>query len=167
MRRFWSRDIWKAACEAQNGMTRNVSEELSRTKRYLTDCIGLDVNLLLSRSLRELPRNLSCGELGFFGPYLPSNEFRLSVVASKRVCSLEVSTHRGQFRFDDKPQEVDELVVVVAANTITKPPDTQSILLGLTTRDGISTRVGIGFIYYSKEPSSLRPSWQYRFFTVR
>ncbi|KAI3316570.1 HET-domain-containing protein [Xylariaceae sp. AK1471] len=165
--RFWSRDMWKAACEAQNGMTGNVSDELSRTKRYLTDCIGLDVDRLLSRSLCKHRPNLSCGELGFFGPYLPSRKFRLSVVASKRVCSLEVSTYRGQFRFDETPQEMDELVAIVAANTITKPPDTQSILLGLTTRVGISTRVGIGFIYYSKEPSSPRPSWQYRFFKVR
>ncbi|KAF9224652.1 HET-domain-containing protein [Gyrodon lividus] len=165
--RFWTRDIWMAACETRNDMPRHISDELSRTKSYLGDRIGIDVDLLLDQSQSEVPEGLSCGELRFFGPYLPSREFRLSVAPGKRIGPLEVSVHRGEFRFDGEVEEVDELVAVVAANTITKPPDAQSILLGLSTRDGISTRVGIGFIYYSRDPSSLKPQWQYKFFKVR
>ncbi|RYP69876.1 hypothetical protein DL771_005819 [Monosporascus sp. 5C6A] len=166
-RRYWSRDIWKDAYEARNNTARHESDELSCTKRYLSDNIGINFDLLLDRSLSEVPPGLSCGELGFFGPYLPSREFRLSVATGRRVGSLEVSVHRGEFRFDGEVEEVDELIAVVAANTITRPPDTQSILLGVGTRDGISSRVGIGFIYYSKDPSSLKPQWQYKFFKVR
>ncbi|KAI0810029.1 HET-domain-containing protein [Xylaria sp. FL0064] len=171
--RFWTRDTWKAAYTTQNGVAGKLLDQLSHTRSYLTDHIGLDVDLLWDQSLHEPPRSLSCGELGFFGPYLPSTGFHLSVTADKRVWSLGVPTphgqsiHRGQFRFDGEIQDVDELVAVVAANTITTPPDTQSIILGLATRDGISTRVGIGFIYYPRDLSSPRPSWQYRFFTVR
>ncbi|KAH8806112.1 heterokaryon incompatibility protein-domain-containing protein [Xylogone sp. PMI_703] len=165
-RKFWSRDTWKAASEAQNDTTGHVSDDLSRTKRYLGDRIGINVGLL-DQSLEKVPPNLSCGELGFFGPYLPSSEFRISAATGEHVGSLEVSVHRGEFRFDDEVEKVDELVAVVAADTITKPPDTQSILLGLVTQDGISRRVGIGFIYYSKDPSAPKPGWQYRFFKVR
>ncbi|RYP20216.1 hypothetical protein DL765_002890 [Monosporascus sp. GIB2] len=166
-RRFWSRDTWKSACEARNDTAREESNELSRTKSYLSNHIGINFDLLLDDSLSEVPPSLSCGELGFFGPYLPSKEFRLSVATGKRVGPLEVSVHRGEFRFDGEVEEVDELVAVVAANTITRPPDAQSILLGLVTRDGVSRRVGIGFIYYSKDPSSVKPQWHYKFFKVR
>jgi hypothetical protein len=161
-RKFWSCSTWKAACEAQN-----VPDELSHTRSYLSDRIGINVDLLLSQSLSEVQPSLSRGELGFFGPYLPFKEFSLSVVKGKRVRSLEVSAHRGEFRFDGEVEEVDELVAVIAANTITKPPDTQTIFLGLATRDGISIRVGVGFIYYSKDPNSHKPQWEYKFFKVR
>ncbi|RYP42707.1 hypothetical protein DL767_000076 [Monosporascus sp. MG133] len=166
-RRFWSCDVWKAACEARDNAARHKSDEVSRTKSYLSDHTGINFDLLLERSLSEVPPSLSCGELGFFGPYLPSSEFRVSVATGKRVGSLEVSVHRGEFRFDGEVEEVDEIVAVVAANTITKPPDAQSILLGLATRNGISSRVGIGFIYYSKKPRSPKPQWHYRFFKMR
>jgi hypothetical protein len=78
---------------------------------------------------------------------------------------MEIGPHKGEFRFDD-PQstQLDELVVVIASNTITHPPDTQSIFLGLRTEAGVSTRVGVGWVYYDvREDHMVLPPWQYRF----
>jgi hypothetical protein len=166
-RRYWSSDIWKAASEAPSDVVKHATDKLSREKAYLNERIGIHVDKLISLSLLEAPATLVCGELGFLGAYLPAAEICLSVAKGERLGSMEISVHRGEFRFDGEIREVDEFVVIVAADTITKPPDTQSILLGLVTRDGISSRVGIGFIYYSKDSGSLKPQWQYKFFRVR
>lgn len=162
--RIWSHDTWKNANEARNGASRHVPDD------YLGEHTGINVNLFLEQSLSQTPPSLSCGELDFFGPYLPSCKFRISVAGmalnkSSRVVAwwgegpldahvrlLEVSAFRGEFRFDDEVGDVDELVAVGAANTtLSKTHYTQSTLLGLTTRNGFSTRVGIGFIYFSKD----------------
>ncbi|KAF3764591.1 HET-domain-containing protein [Cryphonectria parasitica EP155] len=164
---FWSHGIWKAACEPESNMTKHDSEQASRAKSYLRDRLGIDVDGVLNQPPSEVPPRLGCGELGFLGPYLPASEFCISVTG-KRDGSLQVSTHHhGKFRFDGQVERVDELVGVVAADTITKPPDTQSTFLGLVTRDGISSRVGIGYVYYSQEPSALKPKWQYKYFKVQ
>ncbi|KAI1398264.1 HET-domain-containing protein [Hypoxylon fuscum] len=164
--KFWTRDIWKHACETMNMATGYASDDFNRTKSYLTDCIGIDVNMLLDQSRSKLP-SLRYGELGFFGPYLTARQFRISAPRSGQVGSLEVSTHQGEFRFDGEVQAVDELVAAVTSNTITKPPNTQTIFVGLTTRDGVSRRVGLGYIYYSKDSGAAKPQWQYKLLTIR
>ena len=154
-------------CEAQGGIIKHESEEFSQTKTYLNEYVGINADMLLSRSLLMASVSLAYGELGFFGAYLPAGEVRLSSAKGERLGTLEISVNRGEFRFDGEFNEVDEFVAIVAADTITMSPKTQSTLLGLVTRDGISRRVGIGFVYYSKDPSSLKPRWQYKFFRLR
>lgn len=87
---------------------------------------------------------------------------------SEQVHPLEVGAHRGQFRYDsDEVEDIDELVPIVAGDTITKEPDVYSILLGFVTRDGVSRRVGIAYLYYSKDADVAKPPWEYRIFHVR
>lgn len=149
-------------------MVGHVSEELTRTKTYLNERIGINIDILLSQSLLKAPTTLLCGELGFFGAYLPTEEVRILRIKGERFSILEISAnYRGEFRFDGDFEEVDEFVIVVAADTISEPPKTQSILLGLVTRNNISMRVGIGFVYYPKKPNILKPRWQYKFFRLR
>ena len=81
--------------------------------------------------------------------------------------AAEIGPHRGEFRFDQGWGEVDEYVAVMTSDTITKPPDTQSILLGLATQGGVPRRVGIGWIYYTKDSDAPLPSWKYKFFRVK
>ncbi|KAM4060510.1 heterokaryon incompatibility protein [Hirsutella rhossiliensis] len=161
----WSREVW-AACDERPPIARGIStEELFRTKGELGR-VGIDVDLLVENATAEPGRPLACGELGFFGPCVGLEEFSLSSTEGQQVCSLEVSDHRGRFRFDGDVRQVDELVAFVVTNTITKPPDTQSIFLGLHTSDGVSARVGIGYVYYSKDQTVRAPKWRYRFFIV-
>ncbi|KAL7621370.1 hypothetical protein AAE478_008691 [Parahypoxylon ruwenzoriense] len=166
--RCWSRSLWKAAGEAREPSTMPASDDFARMKAYLTATIGLDVDRLLTEPNPTASSSLVCGELGFWAAYLPTQKILISRKEGNRVRELDLSGHRGEFRFDvDADDHVDELVVMVVADTIRKPPDPLSILLGLATQDGISTRVGIGYVYYSKDLEVARPHWQYRWFQVR
>lgn len=165
--RSWSHNTWTAAEKPVKGMAKGESLQFSKAKDYLKHRIGIDIDLILDQSLSKVPPSLRCGELGFLGAYLPTNEFCLSDTKGQRVGSLQVSAHHGEFRFDSHVKRVDELVSIVASDTLTKPAITQSTLLGLITRNGVSRRVGIGYIYCSKEPSAAKPKWQYRFFKVQ
>ncbi|KAI1464321.1 HET-domain-containing protein [Daldinia caldariorum] len=165
-KQFWTRDIWKTTCEIQDYRTKKTTEEFRRTKSFI-DGIGISTEILLDWSRNKQPPDLNCGELGFVGSYLDAGQFEIKARKEEHVKILKVSCHEGQFRFDSDVKTVDELVVIVTANTITKPPDTQSILLGLTTRDGVSRRVGIGYIYYSRDEDIVRPEWKYRFFRIQ
>ncbi|KAK3381191.1 heterokaryon incompatibility protein-domain-containing protein [Podospora didyma] len=168
--RIWSSPGWEAVCGEYSsaGIDKAMAmKEFSHIKGELGR-IGMDAGLLLENLQTQAPpRLLTFGELGFFAPYLPAAEFRLSPATGQQVFFLEISEHRGQFRFDGEVKHLDKLVVFVTTNTITKPPDIQSVLMGLSTLDGISTRVGIGYIYYSKEPNAGKLKWQYTFFTLR
>ncbi|KAI0853476.1 HET-domain-containing protein [Daldinia vernicosa] len=165
-KQFWTRDVWKTICETPNHATKKTTEEFRQTKHYLSR-IGMDTDVLLDWSRNTQPPDLDCGELGFVAPYLNAGQFEVTTAKGEHVWILKVSSHQGQFRFDGRVEAIDELVVIVAANTITQPPDTQSILLGLTTRDGVSRRVGIGYIYYSKDTDFIKPQWNYKFFRIQ
>lgn len=144
------------------------SEDVSRARRYLTDKIGVDIVRLHGQEAAEEMPDLLCGELGFFGAYLPGLTVTVNVSEGSRLADIRnTDHHRGQFRFDGEACSVDEFVLVVSADTIRKPADVQSTLLGLVTEDGISRRVGVGFIYHSKEPSAKHPLWEYRNFRLR
>ncbi|PYH88432.1 HET-domain-containing protein [Aspergillus ellipticus CBS 707.79] len=176
---IWSHDVWKTATataavtarepepEPEPYQTKDPKpDELLRTTTFLADKIGLDVTNLLNY---PAPSPLEKGNLGFYGAYLPSSKFHLSLQINKRVSKLTVSAHRGEFRFDDLDENnrVDELVPIVVGTTITKTPDTHAIFLGVVTENGISRRVGVGFIYLSKDEEEERPGWEYRFFCLR
>jgi hypothetical protein len=104
------------------------------------------------------------------------------------------SSHAGEFRFDDgfdggwseelskKREEEGELeeeevglheldlVAVTVTDTITKPSDAVALLLGLQSKggeDGVSERVGVGFLYCSRAEGVPRPPWEYKFFSVK
>lgn len=80
---------------------------------------------------------------------------------------ISVADQKGEFRFDDgEYREVDEFVAIVAADKISKPKNPFAFFLGLVTKDGISTRVGIGFIDCAEDLSSLKERWQYKFFRI-
>ncbi|RYP77472.1 hypothetical protein DL770_007073 [Monosporascus sp. CRB-9-2] len=128
-RRCWSHNAWKAAGEAQNDVSGDVADDLSVTRAYLSE-LGINADELLRQSLLEAPESLIDGELGFFGAYLPAREVRLSTREGVRVGTLEISCHHGEFMFDGEMEEVDEFVLVVAGNTITKPPDKYTVFLG-------------------------------------
>ena len=115
--------------------------------------------------------NLGIGELGFFAAYLPSKEVQLAEKGQKveRVVTMGLSGgHHGEFRFDDnESRDVDEFILVVASDTVAKQPKTQSIFLGVsTTPDGLSRRIGIGFVYYSASVDAVKPTWQYKQFKL-
>ncbi|KAK4445351.1 heterokaryon incompatibility protein-domain-containing protein [Podospora aff. communis PSN243] len=111
------------------------------------------------------------GELVFRGAYLPRGEFEISMPepgaksesADPRVCPITVSSsHTGRFRFDgdDMTTPVHTLVAVVTFMTITDRPNTASIILGLTTRNGVSTWTGVGFVVYGAKGGRVRkPRW--------
>ncbi|KAI1490358.1 HET-domain-containing protein, partial [Biscogniauxia mediterranea] len=149
--RFWTRDIWETTCGVlQHRKLSNTCfaqtnfDEFVRTEKYLKDRVGIDVSRLLGWLRNEKVPRMNFGELGFFGPYLAAQDFQISSETDGHVRILNVSTHRGEFRFDGDVEKVDELVAVVAADTTAKPPNTQSILL-----------------------DSVKPQWQYRFFRVQ
>ncbi|KAI1454774.1 HET-domain-containing protein [Annulohypoxylon moriforme] len=158
---FWTRDIWRTS--------RFNLRSSTTTKEYLQSRIGIDVQLLLDESLRSDVRIhdvLKDGELGFFAPYVTAQQFHVKIRPGSIVGDLDVSGHAGEFRFDSGYESIDELVPVVAADTLAKPPNAQSCFLGLTTRKGVSKRVGIGFVHYLKA-NLPKPQWKYRFFRVR
>lgn len=145
------------------------SSELTTAKSYLNARIGIDVDKLLSLShtATEITMKLSSGDLGFFGPYMTSTEFHITdATTTGNVHRLKMGDHHGEFRFDCEDTDVDELVPIVAGETITRPSDTYSILLGLATQNSVSRRVGIGFIYYSKEQRATNIRWEYKIFRL-
>lgn len=169
-RRFFIGGAWKSVYEdLDDDSTKQTFLELARSRHYLERRVGIDVKSLLegsSRSEVELRESLQCGELGFFAPYVAARKFEVMVAPGHLYGNLDLSGHKGEFRFDGGDEPIDELVPVVSADTLTKNKDTQSILLGLTTRGGISKRVGVGYIYYSNV-NIPKPKWEYRFFRVR
>ncbi|KAK3363250.1 heterokaryon incompatibility protein-domain-containing protein [Lasiosphaeria hispida] len=139
-------------------------------RKYLADYSGLNVELLISHSQygKVTPSSLAWGELGFLGAYLPPERFGI-ISRDTRVATLELSgAHRGEFRFDNEAGvNVDQLVAMVACDSIIKPPGRVTIFVGLVTEEGVSRRVGIGFAYLGQEGSSAKPQWEYGFFRVR
>ncbi|KAI1472681.1 HET-domain-containing protein [Daldinia caldariorum] len=149
--KHWTTDIWKTVCEAQDcdSTSEHASGEIDRTRDYLHSRVGIDVKTLIDGSSGKrikLFYRLGCGELGFFAPYVKARQFHMTIDSGSQVGKLDVSGHLGEFRFDEGDKRdgiVDELVPIVAAN-VTRSTDAQSIFLGLTTRMGVSKRVGIG-----------------------
>ncbi|KAL5364970.1 heterokaryon incompatibility protein-domain-containing protein [Aspergillus floccosus] len=135
--------------------------DLTTAKSYLSTRTGIDVDNLLdfSQTVTEVTSGLSSGDLGFFGPYVASTEFHVTdaTTTTGNVHYLKIGDHHGEFRFDCEDNNIDELVPIVAGDTITRPPDTYSILLGLATKEGVSRRIGIGFIYYCKDFRAAKP----------
>lgn len=142
------------------------SEDLSRTKTYLSGKIGVDIEKLHGDEVAE-DTELLTGELSFHGAYLPSSSVKVEVKEGERVAHIHTSGHKGEFRFDGEARDMDEFILVVSVDTIKKPADTQSTLLGVTTEDGISRRAGVGFIYHSKEKAAKHPAWEYKQFRMR
>lgn len=161
----WSCIAWKAAGSAPPG-----SSEFHQAKAFFEDRIGLDTQGLLSQS-SSLPsdNNLQEGHLGFFAAY--TRNMNLETTRSGPTGQghkLTIGEHAGEFRYDSTNEEeaVEELVLLVAAESITPVPYTASILLGLVTRDGISRRVGLGYIAHKKGSEPVGLQWEYKFFQV-
>ena len=159
--RHTTHDVWEA--QEDDGKD---SKELSAAKKYLQDKIGLDIEKIHGDEAEEAEEDLLTGELGFFGAYVPASA---TTVESKkgRMAEIKIGGHKGEFRFDGEARGIDAFVHVVSAETIRKPADTQSTILGLATEEGVSRRVGVGFIYHSKEPSSKHPPWEYKRFRLQ
>ncbi|KAI1444279.1 HET-domain-containing protein [Annulohypoxylon stygium] len=163
---FWTMDVWRSACKILDLNATDHDSEFTRTREYLERRVGIDVKKLLDESRRrgvKVRDTLRCGELGFFAAYVPAQQFEIE--PGNLVRGLRVSDHKGEFRFDSEYETVDELVPIVAADTLAVPPNTQSIFLGLTTRKGISKRIGLGFVHYLDE-GFRKPQWKYKFFRV-
>ncbi|KAK6544732.1 hypothetical protein TWF694_001417 [Orbilia ellipsospora] len=159
-------DAWRPAADAGSN-----SSEFLKTKTFLEERLGFDALTLVSQSLPLLPdKSLRDGDLGFPAAYIPASDkvVHLEKVPVKQACPLKIDGHDGEFRYDsiDNKEDVEEFILVVAAETIHETPRTVSILLGLVTKDGISRRVGLGYLYYRKNPESEGLPWQYRYFQV-
>ena len=158
-------------------MPKHVSDRLSHAKAYLNEQVGIDVDILeeadRSQSSLKSSELLNSGSLGFFGAYLSAREERFSNRKRTRygnleICEISVADQKGEFKFDDgEVKKVDEFVAIVAANKISRRFDPHAVFLGLVTQDGISTRVGIGFINCARASISLKQRWQYKFFRIR
>ncbi|KAF4119990.1 Heterokaryon incompatibility protein (HET) [Geosmithia morbida] len=169
-KRFYSQGIWKAACEVTDqadGGDGKVEGECCRSMRYAREKIGLDMDRLLDHARDDTARTVKLvqGQLAFWGACVYARQATLQL-KSGRVRQLRIGLHAGEFRFDGGDAEVDEYVAVVTSDTITKPPDTVCILLGLRTRNGPSKRVGLGWIYLSREAGVVPPPWTYKLFKV-
>ncbi|KAI2780455.1 HET-domain-containing protein [Daldinia loculata] len=168
--KHWTTGVWKTACEGRDCDTTSEhgEREVARTKDYLQSRIGIDIKALLDgssgKSIKVFHR-LSCGELGFFAPYVAARQFHVTIAPGSLVGNLDVSGHSGEFRFDDGDELIDELVPIVVAD-VTRSTDAQSIFLGLTTHRGVSRRVGIGYVYYTGE-NLPKPQWRYKFFKLK
>ncbi|PWY90953.1 HET-domain-containing protein [Aspergillus heteromorphus CBS 117.55] len=164
----WSNRAWQPARELRGQRSRHSPTQDLTTQRYLSDVIGIRPKPLLDQSLNPPQPSLRCGQLGFIGAFLGSGSFDLSDAVTERIKSLVVSkVHIGQFRFDgDMAVPVTELVMVVCTITVMSLPRTIMIFLGMTTRDGVSVRVGIGYAYYSKDAGAHKPPWEYKFFVM-
>jgi hypothetical protein len=173
-KRFWSQDMWQVICEkkeikeGKRKMDANDAAGYFREmKTYTGQKVGISVDELLTKTTNDKVHDLATGELGFIGAYLDAGDVSLTEKSGTRVYDMEIgSSHRGEFRFDDEAGEADEYVAIVTSDTITKDPTTQSIFLGLQTVDGVSKRVGLGWVYYSKDESDSRPPWKYKFFKL-
>lgn len=173
--RFWSQDMWQVICEKKEikqgrrqMKTSEAVDAFNDMKTYTGGKIGINVDELLAKVTNDVVHNLATGELGFIGAYLDAGDVSLVEKHGPRVHNFAIGSgnHKGEFRFDDEAGEVDEFVAVVTSDTITRDPVTQSIFLGLQTVDGVSRRVGLGWVYYSKEDAVPRPPWKYKFFRL-
>jgi hypothetical protein len=184
---LWPHADWIAAPKAKTGGPKHVSDRLSRTKTYLEEQIGIDVDKLVeldhSQSSLKSSERLISGSLGFFGAYLSARKECFLGIKKKQkgtrhgtwdiweMCVADQKEFQGEFRFDDgeakEAKEVDEFVAIVAADKISNPFDPRVFFLGLVTQDGISTRVGIGFINCARASISPELKWQYKFFRIR
>lgn len=163
-KKFFSQDLWEISCQPREGLDKDVAASCAKFLAYCEENIGVDTDTLLKQGVHGESPSLLLGELGFLGAYVDKGDVSLEQKKGK-VFSMDVGNHKGEFRFDAEGGEVDEYVVVVANDTITKPPDVVSIFLGLETgEDGVSHRVGVGWVYYSK--GSEMPPWKYRSFRV-
>lgn len=151
-------EVWNG-----NGGSKD-SKDLSRTKTYLTEKVGVDVEKLHEEAGEAT--ELLTGEFAFHAAYLPSS-ITMDVKDGERLACIHCLKHKGEFRFDGDAGEVDELVLIVSVDTIKKPADTVSTLLGVKTEEGISRRVGVGFIYHAKEKGAEHPGWEYKQFRMR
>ncbi|KAF7948487.1 uncharacterized protein EAE97_003898 [Botrytis byssoidea] len=165
----WSNSAWKSAGKYYRRNLRRFPDSFSPTQQFLGSCIGIDLPYLLDQSFAARRSTLECGQLRFVAPYLRSREFVLSAGTDQSIKLLSTSaTHRGEFRFDDRMLigPINELVMVLCTNTVTKPPRALGVFLGLTTCKGISRRVGIGFLNFSRDAKRPKPSWEYKSFTI-
>lgn len=166
-KKFFSQGMWKAAYVKPVDMNDDVEKLCQLSKSYAKKHVGVDMNTLVCGETSMKPPKLEVGELGFMGAFLDAGDVSLvPKPGSIRVSNMEIGLHHGEFRFDGESGEVDQYVVVVTSDTITKIPDTQFILLGLSTQDGISKRVGLGWAYCSKDPKAELPPWKYQFFRI-
>jgi len=165
-KRYHSCDAWKAGAD-----TGPDSSEFRRTKVFLEDRLGLDTQTLLRESSSSpLDNTLQEGDLSFFAAYMSASaqDVNLNIIPAKELWQLRIDEHAGQFRYDsiDDKEGVEELVLLTAAETITNPPDTVSILLGLATRDGATRRVGLGYLTHARGKESVGLQWEYKYFRV-
>lgn len=166
-KRFFSQDLWEMSCQPREGLTPDKAESCAKFMSYVEENTGIDVETLLNQGVHGEHPELNLGELGFLAAYLDADDVSL-MKKKDQISNMSIWQHKGEFRFDaEGGEEIDEYVAVVTSDTITKPPDTQSIFLGLCTdKDGVSRRVGVGWIYYSKDPGAEMPPWKYKYFKV-
>lgn len=165
--KFWSQAIWEANSSSHEQMNPDLAKACVLAKTYAKEHIGVDMDMLCTEGAHGEQPKLEVGDLGFVAAYIDGADAALSTKSGSQVFNFEVWRHRGEFRFDKEFGEIDEFVVVVTSDTITKTPDTQSIFIGLQTKDGVSRRVGLGWMYYSKDADSAHPPWKYKFFRIR
>lgn len=174
-RRFWSQDMWQVICEKKEikqgrrqMKTHEATDAMHELKSYTSRNIGVSVDELLAKVTNDDVHNLAVGELGFIGAYLDAGDASLVEKDGARVHEFRIGNglHKGEFRFDEEAGEVDEFVAIVTSDTVPREPVTQSIFLGLQTVNGVSKRVGLGWVYYSQEAADPRPHWKYRFFRL-
>lgn len=165
-KKFFSQDLWEMSCQPREHLDADAAESCTQFMSYIEEKVGIDVDTLLNQGVHGEHPSLHLGELGFLGAYLDAEDVALTQKKGN-IWNMGVWDHKGEFRFDAEGSEVDKYVAVVTSDTITKPPDTQSIFLGLQTDDdGNSRRVGVGWMYYSKTEGAELPTWKYKFFTV-
>ncbi|EFX02073.1 heterokaryon incompatibility protein [Grosmannia clavigera kw1407] len=109
---------------------------------YVAAWMAIDMNMLPACDSEQASKNLQPGQLGFSAAYLPGDQFWIRPDETLRhACALDLvrdgaasPCHHGQFRYDSgatrsggSQQTVDELVAIVAGDTITKPPDRMAL----------------------------------------
>ncbi|PYH71695.1 HET domain-containing protein [Aspergillus vadensis CBS 113365] len=158
----WSCKAWKEA-----GQSPLSSLEFHKAKAFLEKRLGLDTNLLYRRSL-SFPTDLRTqeGHLHFFCAYTSS--YNIAAHCNGQAHQLKIGKAVGEFRYDSlkESEKVEELALLVAAESITSPPYTVSILLGLVTKDGISRRVGLGYVNHGLSSDPLEVHWEYKEFRL-
>ncbi|KAK0750530.1 heterokaryon incompatibility protein-domain-containing protein [Schizothecium vesticola] len=181
---IWSRESWKPAgkeatdnssppspTKAKRVGSGKLSSRVS-TETYLEEGVGVDAAVLRAH---QAPETLVAGELGFFAPYLAAENVVLKKAPKKeRFLVMEVASgQNGEFRFDDENEDemrqVDEFLLVLAAETVQDAAlqKTYSVFLGVvTSEDGSSKRVGLGFVYYPADENVEKPSWGYKQFRL-
>ena len=162
---FYTQQIWEAVCNTPSSMSAALAKASALCQNYARDQIGVDMGKLLQHG--ETYPELDIGDLAFAAAYLDAGDVEVTGRdGGGQVSDMRIGPHKGEFRFDGESGEVSEFVVVVTSDTITQPPDTQSIFLGLETKDGRSRRIGLGWVYYSKTEGHTYPAWRYRVFRI-